>query len=88
MAKKKRKAATKKVVAKKVVKKTAKKKDTANDDAETISVANLCRTNEIDPKRGRAKLRKEGWSAKGKTYPALEVGSTRYNEACEILGIA
>jgi hypothetical protein len=47
----------------------------------------LCRTNEIDPKKGRAKLRKQGWSAKGKTYPPIEVGSTRYVEACEILGI-
>jgi hypothetical protein len=76
--------------AKKVVKKAATKKvvkKSATKDVVTISVANLCRTNEIDPKKGRAKLRKQGWSAKGKTYPPIEVGSTRYVEACEILGI-
>ena len=80
MPSKKKSVTKKKVVAKKPVAKKAV--------VEVISVANLCRTNEIDPKKGRARLRKQGWSAKGKTYPPIEVGSTRYVEACEILGIA
>ena len=71
-------------------KKPATKRTTKKAEKKTISVANLCRANDIDPKRGRQKLRNEGWSAqseKGKQYPALEIGSKRYVEACEILGI-
>ncbi len=53
--------------------------------AKTITVAGLAKEMGIDPKKARARLRKQGWSAEGKRYPELEVGSKRHEEAVAIL---
>jgi hypothetical protein len=66
----------------------AKKKSSKKPEVKTITVANLCRENDIDPKKGRGKLRKAGWSAKGKTYPPIVIGSKRHTDALEVLGVA
>lgn len=51
----------------------------------TVSVAEVCRELDILPSRGRAKLRKAGWSANGKQYPPMEVDGKLHKEAIAIL---
>lgn len=52
---------------------------------ETITVANLCIELGVDPKKGRKKLRSQGWSAGGKRYPVMERDSKKFKEAVEII---
>ena len=63
----------------------AKEKKTEKTAMRTIAVAELCRELGIKPSKGRARLRKAGWSANGKQYPTMEVDGEKYKEAVEIL---
>lgn len=51
----------------------------------TVTIAAMCRELGIKPSKGRAKLRKAGWSANGKQYPPLEVDGKEHKEALAIL---
>lgn len=68
-------------------KKKAKKEAEATKApaGKTISVANLCRELGVDPKKGRARMRKHDMSASGGRYPDLIVGSKEYDEVKELV---
>lgn len=66
-----------------VKKKTTKKAEAPT--GKTISVANLCRELGVDPKKGRARMRKHEMSASGGRYPDLIVGSKEYEDVKELV---
>ena len=61
------------------------KKKSKKVEVKKMSVAEVCREEGVDPRKGRQRLRREGWSAKGKTYPPIEVPSKMYDEVLEII---
>ena len=67
---------------------SVKKKRTKKDNrptGKTISVANLCRELGVDPKKGRARMRKHEMSAEGGRYSDVIVDSREYEEIKEII---
>ena len=52
---------------------------------EQLTVVQLAKELEIDPKKARGKLRRAGWSAEGKRYAPMERGGAKFKEAVEIL---
>jgi len=53
--------------------------------AEIVSLKQMCIEADVDPKKARAKLRKEGHSANGGRYPDMERGSKLFLEFKEIV---
>lgn len=51
----------------------------------TMSVADACRFLGVDPKNGRSKLRKKGWSANGGHYPRLTPGTSEFDTFADIV---
>ena len=50
-----------------------------------LTVAQICAENGVDPKKGRAKLRKQNWTAEGGRYPKIERDSDKYQEVIDII---
>ena len=67
------------------VNKRGKKKKEDKPEGTTISIPKLCTELGVDPKKGRARMRKSGRSAEGKRYADVIVGSKEHEELSVII---